>query len=309
MYSNSLTSFYPYNNNNTKPPPLEPTDSSTPSRISIPSTPPLKPEKLLPTQAFISSEPLISEDFLNPYLLTCVPSYTLPTYKPSLGLAPAEKAVNEFELYLSTSYSPKFADLEEKALPCASAAPELPAVFSPANDYTGHDALMAELLADSSSISAASSSLSTPVLDDSSTSSAVGSMDMVAAGLDLDSLLAAPMYDDEEADAAFWTPLFSASPVDSVAPAAVAAVAPAAVSPVAGGEKRSAQAMDDDDVEEDSKAALRARNTAAARRSRDKKRKRLDDLEARVAELERINTQLSVENQILRTMKAMPPRK
>lgn len=306
MYSNSLTSFYPYNNNNTKPPPLEPTDSSLPSRISIPSTPPLKPEKLVPTKTFISSEPLNSEDFFNPYLLTCVPPYTTPTYQPTPGLEPTEKAVNDLvDLYLSPSFSPKFADLEEKALPRAFAAPELPAVFSPVTDYNGNDALMAELLADSSSISAASSSLSTPVLDDSSTSSAVGSMDMVsAAGLDLDSLLAAPMYDEEEADAASWTPLFSASPVDSVVAPAAAPVAPVA------GEKRSAQAMnDDDDNEEDSKAALRARNTAAARRSRDKKRKRLDDLEARVAELERLNTQLSVENQILRTMKSMPPRK
>lgn len=58
----------------------------------------------------------------------------------------------------------------------------------------------------------------------------------------------------------------------------------------------------------DSKALRRARNTAAARRSRDKKRERLSELEARVAELEKKNTELAIENQFLRTLKNMPSR-
>ena len=50
----------------------------------------------------------------------------------------------------------------------------------------------------------------------------------------------------------------------------------------------------------DPKALRRARNTAAARRSRDKKREHLQELEARITELERTNAELLIENQFLK---------
>lgn len=52
----------------------------------------------------------------------------------------------------------------------------------------------------------------------------------------------------------------------------------------------------------DPKAVRRARNTAAARRSRDKKREHLQELEDRIAELERINAELAIENQFLKSL-------
>lgn len=132
------------------------------------------------------------------------------------------------------------------------------------------------------------------------------------------------MYDDAD-DVASWDPLFGASPdvslnVQDMSQKRSASVLEEPESP----RKRQKQSevfvdsYKDTDVSldlpqnefesSDAKAVRRARNTAAARRSRDKKRERLTELEARVAELERLNTELSVENQFLRTMKSMPPR-
>ena len=177
------------------------------------------------------------------------------------------------------------------------------------------------------------SSLSTPLLDTSSTNNGLPFLE----GLDLDLLLAGPMYDDV-GDRTSWEPLFCEStsglPLDTKL----------------AGNKRSASGMkteeesqnsnkrlkrdDSAKVEElpatvivhtdgsssstslppiivdssDPKALRRARNTASARRSRDKKREKLSELEARVAELELLNTQLSVENEFLRNLKQLPPR-
>lgn len=170
------------------------------------------------------------------------------------------------------------------------------------------------------------SSLSTPLLDTSSTNNGLPFLE----GLDLDLLLAGPMYDDV-GDRTSWEPLFCEStsglPLDTKL----------------AGNKRSASGMkteeesqssnkrlkrdDSAEVEEhtdesssstslppiivdssDPKALRRARNTASARRSRDKKREKLSELEARVAELELLNTQLSVENEFLRNLKQLPPR-
>lgn len=58
----------------------------------------------------------------------------------------------------------------------------------------------------------------------------------------------------------------------------------------------------------DRKAERRARNTLAARKSREKKRERLQELEDRVAELEMLNTKLAIENQFLRELRQMPKR-
>lgn len=152
-----------------------------------------------------------------------------------------------------------------------------------------------------------------------------------AAELELESLLSQPLYDTVE-DPDQWGSLFEAVP-------AVPAAQPVTVSPVPAVEperresaKRSlASILDEVDVSpvftskrlkaeptpsvspvptaaSDPKAERRARNTLAARRSRDRKRERMSELEARVAELEQLNTQLSIENQMLRQYTSMPPR-
>ena len=166
------------------------------------------------------------------------------------------------------------------------------------------------------SITPLSSTLTTPLLEDESN---IASTDV----LDLDALLAAPMYDDvNDKNETLTSPLFSdltpeylnevpnstdtkrkASEIEDSSPVLEEkrmkreACATSDISPVSTVE-----------AEEVAKVERRARNTAAARRSRDKKRERMSVLEARVAELERLNTLLTVENQVLRTLKSMPAR-
>lgn len=58
----------------------------------------------------------------------------------------------------------------------------------------------------------------------------------------------------------------------------------------------------------DRKAVKRARNTMAARRSRDRKRREVDELKAKVSEQEKMITQLLTEVNLLRSMNSLPPR-
>lgn len=155
---------------------------------------------------------------------------------------------------------------------------------------------------------------------------------------ELDTLLAAPMFDDVQ-DTASWdslfdpipgpqasTPLFD-SPIDTrfvreKRSAIVMAGDSALASPRPSKHLKAASSEFDrltslstptSEVKElppivvkdpsDPKAVRRARNTAAARRSRDKKREHLQELEDRIAELERINTELSIENQFLKSLR------
>lgn len=158
---------------------------------------------------------------------------------------------------------------------------------------------------------------------------------------ELDTLLAAPMFDEVQ-DTASWDSLFEATPAPQAGPSTPLFDSPIDTRFVR--EKRSAIVMAGDsglassprpskhlkaassefdrlassstptsEVKElppivvkdpsDPKAVRRARNTAAARRSRDKKREHLQELEDRIAELERINTELSIENQFLKSLR------
>lgn len=58
----------------------------------------------------------------------------------------------------------------------------------------------------------------------------------------------------------------------------------------------------------DRRAVKRARNTMAARRSRDRKRREVDELKLKVADQEKMITQLLAEVNLLRSMNALPPR-
>lgn len=278
--------------------------------------------------------------------------------------ATEDESFKDFISCPSPSFSPSFGT-DEKSLPTL---PSHPAALTLPNDLILADdpsdfspeMTLPSLLDDASSNHSplsASSLSTTPVVDGSSTSSAVGLIDNVGAGFDLGSFLAAPMYDDADDDATTWNPLFNVAPpatVSSVLPVKVGvkreaeeednvvvdaplamkrfkqdatttnlAVSKPVVSPVSvvstahsmsspeaavvyNAVATTGGAVDGDSAE--AKAMRRARNTAAARRSRDKKRERMTELEAKVAELERLNTQLSIENQFLRTLKSMPPR-
>lgn len=199
--------------------------------------------------------------------------------------------------------------------------------------------------ANTSPSSFTSSSLSTPVVD--KINGTDPDIKFVLDDVTLDSLLAEPMYDDKDvSDTSKWDPLFlSQSPSAPVVPLEAKLVREkrtAVVFDEENGDDAEAQLPSKKQKQEeaqesfeslaestnlrisdgtfsdlppivvkdpsDPKALRRARNTAAARRSRCKKREKMSELEARVAELERANIQLSIENQILRNMKSMPPR-
>ncbi|KAF5100325.1 hypothetical protein D0Z00_001293 [Geotrichum galactomycetum] len=199
--------------------------------------------------------------------------------------------------------------------------------------------------ANTSPSSFTSSTLSTPIVD--KISGADTDIKFALDDVSLDSLLAEPMYDEKDvSDASKWDPLFlSKSPSTQAAPLETKLVREKrtaivlnedhsddseAQSPMKKQRQEEAQESFQSLAEStnlripdgtfsdlppivvkdpsDPKALRRARNTAAARRSRCKKREKMSELEARVAELERINIQLSIENQILRNMKSMPPR-
>lgn len=236
----------------------------------------------------------------------------------------AERDINDLLIYPSPSFSPSFDKLDEKEVPSFTTALDFPTDVLPADDLSNFSPTylkMSSLVSDTSSTPSSSSSYS-PVIEDCSTASAVGQIDMDS--IDLDSLLAAPMYDDDEAVTGL--PLFDQISVDQSCKRKAddfdtseisqkrqkqdhAPVAPvqASVSPSVTSVLNSPDSLPDGDSAE-AKAVRRARNTASARRSRDKKRERMSELEARVAELERLNVQLTVENQVLRTLKSMPPR-
>lgn len=59
---------------------------------------------------------------------------------------------------------------------------------------------------------------------------------------------------------------------------------------------------------DDRRAVKRARNTMAARRSRDRKRREVDDLKQKVMEQQTMITQLLTEVNLLRSMNSLPPR-
>lgn len=130
--------------------------------------------------------------------------------------------------------------------------------------------------------------------------------------IDLNALLSQPMYDDVE-DPSHWSSLFekTTSPVLSKRPAVMAPPPFRAVasrgSPCRPLSEHKSQKPAR--LEKESSTARRNRNTLAARKSREKKRERLTDLENRLAELERLNTQLNVENKMLRQFNSLPPRK
>lgn len=175
------------------------------------------------------------------------------------------------------------------------------------------------------------STLTTPLLNDNGTSGhgGHGHVTVDSHDFDLNALLSQPMYDEPHGDVgnhgadktAFdWNPLFPTLSREAVAAASASVKRELPNDDARGSTKRaksssasaSASASPPSSTlavsKADPKASRRARNTIAARKSRERKRERMQDLEDRVAELEMLNTKLEIENQFLRDLKQLPPR-
>lgn len=346
-YSNSLSSLYSHQ---TEPPPLESTtleDFSKPTIFSKDhlTTKPKKP----PSSEGLLIHP-ISEDLRTNQINfeQCTP-FTSSLYCSTAGSSPlsdlsSDSNVKSCDEFSSNQENPSQIHNFEISPDIASD------LFTLTDDFSPPELVVSDLLASDSTeaintspSSLISSNLSTPVV--STTNGTSTGINFVLDDVSLESLLAAPMYDEKDVtDSCNWDPLFlndpSLSRVVSLESKLVCEKRTAIVfnenenddyeiqSPVKKQKHEEAQEefqnlakstnlriSDGSNLPpiivkdpSDPKAIRRARNTAAARRSRDKKREKMSDLEARVAELERINIQLSIENQILRNMKNMPPR-
>lgn len=344
-YSNSLSSLYSHQ---TEPPPLESTTLEDFSKTTIFSKDHLttKPKKPPSSEGLLIHS--ISEDLrTNQSDFEQCTLFTSSLYNSTAGSSPlsdlnSDSNVKSCDEFSSNQENPSQTHNFEVSPDIASD------LFTLTDDFSPPEIIVSDLLASDSTeaintspSSLTSSNLSTPVV--STTHGTSTGINYVLDDVSLESLLAAPMYDEKDVtDSCNWDPLFlnnsSLSPVASFQSKLVCEKRTAIVfnenddsetqSPVKKQKHEEAQEefqnlakstnlkiSDGSNLPpiivkdpSDPKAIRRARNTAAARRSRDKKREKMSDLEARVAELERINIQLSIENQILRNMKNMPPR-